>query len=212
MRGILESKNDSVVCVHDALAQGEDIVNHLIVGLCGIDGGSLLQNLHNNSQVLFKSRANSLCNITKVLENGWLERLVKIRTLQIVSKVFNKLPIVESTNLEVVEQVVHKVIAIRRNLVANRTRDVANKANRNRALGLFLLVAESLVQEWNKGIQILGKVFLEGVCKSCHHAKQSLRHNRRGREHMKDGQDDVHNPVGKGFNLLVKANNDARQN
>ena len=70
----LHCANDAAPRIHDALAQRNNIVEHLIRAIGGSgDSGSLLQYLGHDGKVRLEMAANSTGNIAEALENRRLE-------------------------------------------------------------------------------------------------------------------------------------------
>jgi hypothetical protein len=76
--------NDTAPGVHDSLAKGNNVVQHLKVlrVLLSADACCLLQNLRDDREVAFKSAANSLSNIAKRLQNCRLELVAQSCALE----------------------------------------------------------------------------------------------------------------------------------
>jgi hypothetical protein len=74
----LHRTDDTTPGVHDALAQSNNIVEHLVGAIvAGGDGRSLLQYLGPDGKVGLKVAANGASNIAKALKNGRLELIGK---------------------------------------------------------------------------------------------------------------------------------------
>lgn len=181
------SNDDSSVGIHNTFTESNNVLQHLVVGLrVNGDTGSLLENTHNNVEVLLEVAADCLSNISEALENGGLELLT------------------ESVALQVVQEVVHEVVAERSNVLADATGNVTGQSDGHVAELLLLLVGESSVDEGDESLHVLGEVLLEGVRKSTNSSEDSVGDGGVGRKVVQDVEKDLHDTVRLGLDLLVE--------
>ena len=83
----LHGDNAAIPSVHDAFSQRGNVVDQLVIALSA-EGhlAGLLKHLGDNRKVVLESTMNGVRDITKRLEDSWLELITKCSASEVVEK------------------------------------------------------------------------------------------------------------------------------